>query len=147
MKKDSALGRMTILFALFFLMSCAHVQASEEEKMLTLGASLRNLCIAMEDIVKYEILPEGLSDTELLKRATMHDPGLLDPFNDYLVKPLIQDNSAILLVCSKDGKVGLLEDACCSYQMDKHLWKENQPMPCKITLDIRQACPPILRPQ
>lgn len=142
MKKRYVAGRIVSLFSLFFLMSCAHVQASEAEKMLTLGAALRNLCSAMEDTVKYETPPEGLSDTELLARATSHDPGLLAPFGDYSIKPLIQDNSAILLVCSKDREIGLLEDACCSYQLDKHLWKENPAKPCLITLEIRQSCPP-----
>lgn len=141
MKTRSVVGRAVSILSILFLISCAHVQASEDEKMLTLGAALRNLCLVVEDTVKYENLPEGISDAELLARATGHDPGLLTPFTEYSIKPLIQDNSAILLVCSKDMKIGLLEDACCSYQLDKHLWKEKPPKPCRISLEIRQVCP------
>ena len=142
MTKQTVMGGIVSLLLPFFLMSCAHIQSTEAEKMLSLGAALRNLCSALEDTVKNETLPEGISDTELLARATSYNPGLLAPFVDYSLKPLVQDNSAILLVCSKDRKIGLLEDACCSYPLDKHLWEENPPKPCQITLEIRQACPP-----
>ena len=52
-----------------------------------------------------------------------------------------RDAHAVVLVCDKEGKVGMLEDACCSSKMDRHLWKEDPPKPCKITLKAREACP------
>jgi hypothetical protein len=52
-----------------------------------------------------------------------------------------QDGHAVVLVCDKDGKIGLLEDAGCSSEMDRHLWRENPPEPCEFTVKAQEACP------
>jgi hypothetical protein len=65
----------------------------------------------------------------------------MDPFAEYGLWVSRQDGHAVVLVCDKDGKVGLLEDAGCSSEMDRHLWKENPPKPCEFTVKAREACP------
>jgi hypothetical protein len=52
-----------------------------------------------------------------------------------------QDGHAVVLVCDKDGKVGLLEDAGCSSEMDKHLWKMDPLRPCEFTVKAKEVCP------
>ena len=57
--------------------------------------------------------------------ATAHDPGLLDPFSEYMLKAVSQNNHAIVLVCTNDGMKALLEDAGCTSKMDMHWWKRS----------------------
>lgn len=99
------------------------------------------LLASVEATVRYEDPPQGISDKELLDLSTKHDPGLMDPFADYNLRVSQQDRHAVVLVCDKEGEVGLLEDAGCSSEMDRHLWKEDPPKPCKFTLDAKEACP------
>ncbi len=65
----------------------------------------------------------------------------MEPFADYTLWVSRQDGHAVVLVCDKDRKVGLLEDAGCSSEMDKHLWKENPPKPCDFTVKAKEVCP------
>lgn len=65
----------------------------------------------------------------------------MEPFADYTLWVSRQDGHAVVLVCDKDGKVGLLEDAGCSSEMDRHLWKENPPKPCDFTVKAKEVCP------
>jgi len=113
---------------------------AEEKKMNILGYALTKLSASVEATVRYENPPKGLSDMELLILSTSHDPGLMAPFADYTLRVSRQDRDAVVLVCDKDGKYGLLEDAGCSGRMDKHLWKETPPKPCEFTVDTRKVC-------
>jgi len=95
----------------------------------------------VEATVRYEDPPQGISDKELLDLSTKHDPGLMEPFADYTLRVSREDAHAVVLVCDKDEKTGLLEDAGCSSEMDRHLWKENPPMPCDFTVKAKDVCP------
>jgi hypothetical protein len=108
--------------------------------MYTLGAALRKVSDSVEATVRYENPPVGIGDAELLAMATKHDPGLLVPFAEYKVRVMREEGHAILLVCDKEGKIGLLEDAGCSSPMDKHLWNEDPPKPCDFTINIATVC-------
>lgn len=119
---------------------CTLRRETRAEKMYILGAALTKLSAAVEATVRYENPPEGIGDAKLLGLATEHDPGLLAPFADYTVRPLRQDGHAIVLVCDKEGKFGLLEDAGCSSPMDRHLWNEVPPKPCEFTIKVETAC-------
>ncbi len=129
------------MFLLVASAGCVVSRAAEAEKMYVLGSALTKLSASVEATVRYENPPEGISDKELLDLSTKHDPGLMDPFADYGLWVSRQDGHAVVLVCDKDGKVGLLEDAGCSSEMDKHLWKETQPKPCEFTVKAKEVCP------
>jgi hypothetical protein len=146
MKSDLVLR----LFVLWFLVAvsggCTCARANEVERMNVLGAALTKLSGSVESTVRYKNPPEGIGDAELLSLSTKHDPGLLEPFADYKLRVSRQDNHAVVLVCDKDGKTGLLEDAGCSSEMDRHLWKEEPPKPCEFTLKAKVTCPPVQPP-
>jgi hypothetical protein len=140
MKMHTVTIRVLAAVGLFLLFGCAHVQATESEDMLTLGAALTKVTAAVDDEVRHGTPPAGLSEGEFLDRATGFDPGLMAPFKDYSVHFRIQDNTAFLLVCTQDGKVSLLEDAGCTYKLDLNSWREKN-SPCKFTLQAKDVCP------
>lgn len=129
-----------LCFVLLASAGCTVSRAAEAEKMYILGSALTKLSASVEATVRYEDPPQGISDKELLDLSTKHDPGLIEPFVDYNLRVSRQDGHAVVLVCDKDGKDGLLEDAGCSSEMDKHLWKETPPRPCEFTITVRDVC-------
>lgn len=136
------ISRVSVLLVIALIAGgCTLRRETKAEKMYILGAALTKLSASVEATVRYEKPPEGIGDAELLGLATEHDPGLLAQFADYTVRPLRQDGHAIVLVCDKEGKIGLLEDAGCSSPMDKHLWNEVPPSPCGFTIDVAIVCP------
>ena len=108
--------------------------------MYVLGSALTKLSASVEATVRYDDPPLGIGDTELLALATNHDPGLLAPFSDYTVRVSRQYGHAIVLNCDKKGMVALMEDAGCSSELDRHLWKDDPPKRCEFTLNVREVC-------
>ena len=141
MKRDIVVHGIALWFLLSASAGCTINRAVKAEKMYVLGSALTMLSASVEATVRYEDPPEGIGDNTLLTLSTLHDPGLLEPFADYTMRVSRQDGHAIVLVCDKDGKIGLLEDAGCSSEMDKHLWKETPPKPCEFTVKLNEACP------
>ena len=123
------------------MVGCSLCPPVNVEKMLELGSALTKLSTAVESTVRYKNPPAGISDEDLLVMASQQDPELLRPFDEYKLRVLSQDKHAIVLVCTKDGKKGLMEDAGCSGKLDRHLWEEELVMPCEFTLSIPPACP------
>jgi hypothetical protein len=113
----------------------------DETEMYSLASLLTKLVTTVESTVRYKKPAPELSDEELLILATLHDPGLLEPFTDYYtLKVFQQSRHAIVLVCTKDGSQGLLEDVGCSAKMDKHLWQYQPLLPCEFTLTVEDIC-------
>ena len=108
--------------------------------MYILGSALTKLCASVEATVRYEDPPVGIGDEELLSMATKHDPGLLVPFAGYKVRIKQEERHAVLLICDKEGRTGLLEDACCSAPMDKYLWNVEPANPCDFTINVKVIC-------
>ena len=131
---------LAVFFSSLVLFGCCHSQPVTAEKMLELGSALTKLSTAVESTVRYKNPPSGSSDFELLAMATQHDPDLLKPFMEYKLLVLSQDKHAVVLVCTKDGKAGLLEDAGCSARLDSHLWEEKPVRPCEFTLKVQEVC-------
>jgi hypothetical protein len=141
MKLKGVIRSAALVVFLLTLVGCTISRAAEGEKMYILGSALSKLSASVESTVRYKDPEEGISDAELLVLATRHDPGLLEPFADYKIRILRQDKHAVVLVCTKDGNTGLLEDAGCSSEFDRHLWKEEPPNHCEFTVKVQDACP------
>lgn len=141
--KRSAFLPVALVIVALLLSGCVPLLCSSRQdgkQMYELGAKLILLSAAVEGRVRYEDVPAGISEEELLILATRHDPSLLEPFKPYLVKVLPENRHAVILICSKDGSRGLLEDAGCSRPMDKHLWQSEPPAPCRFTLSVTSVC-------
>lgn len=78
------------------------------------------------------------SDIVILQNATRHDKRLLaTEFEPYMLKVQYQNPYAVLLLCSKDGKWAIMEDAGCSARLDRQVIYR---APCEFTLRVRQGC-------
>lgn len=81
--------------------------------------------------------PSG-SDEQILKEATRRDERLMAPeFKPYTLRVDYQNPYAVILLCSKDGKQAIMEDAGCSAVLDRQV---NQPATCEFTLTVNQVC-------
>lgn len=133
MKKSLILIALLIVFA-----ACGSKDKADKNEMNKLASSLTKLASAVESTVRYKKPPKGISDRDLLTLATKHDPKILEPFKNYTVKVSQENRHAVVLVCTKNGKRALLEDAGCSRPMDKHLWQSSAS--CKFTLRVKDIC-------
>lgn len=108
--------------------------------MLIKASALTKLSAAAESAVRYKNAPEDLTDRALLQWATTHDPALLAPFSAYTLKVLRQDHHAVVLVCTEDGTIALLEDAGCTAELDRHRWRDMPGAVCGFSIEPRVAC-------
>jgi len=77
-----------------------------------------------------------LDDQELVRQATAFDPMLLESYKGLVVRGTVD---GVILVCTGDGKRGLIEDAECTDIVDKLLYLENN-APCEFTLKPEIIC-------
>ena len=141
MKRNLVVQGIVLWFLLLASAGCTVSRAAEAEKMYILGSALTKLSASIEATVRYGDPPEAISDQDLLVLSTKHDPGLLEPFSDFFLRVSREDAHAVVLVCDKDGKIGLLEDAGCSSEMDRYLWNEDPKKPCEFTVKAKDVCP------
>lgn len=126
---------------LLFLAGCLHCPPhASVETMSPLADALTKLSPKVESVVRYGNPPENATSLDLLALATQRDPELLALFDGYEVRVLSQERHASVLVCTKDGKIGLLEDLGCSAMLDRNLWRELTEMPCSFTLSVTMGC-------
>lgn len=130
----------SILVIAMYSACCPPKPPFQPADMDTLGARLIHLSRAVAEEVYVD--PAGttaLPDSELLARATAHDPTLLPPFNHYLLKTHRENGFVTVLVCTRDGTRGLLEDTACTTRLDAKLWV-NAAAPCQPTVNLADAC-------
>lgn len=134
--------RMAVLLAAV-LAGCATISPEQKpaEEMLTAASALTKVAAAAEASVRYGNPPENLSDAEFLQFATAHDPALLLPFAKYRLRSLRKERHAVILMCSADGAMALIEDAGCTAQLDRHHWQSAPAPSCAFTLDPAKICP------
>lgn len=132
--------RLTSALLLALLSACALAQQIDSEEMYTRAAALTKLSSAVQAYVRYEGVPDNLSEAEVLRFATKHDSGLLAPFLAYQLRVMRQDRHTIVLMCSADGTRGLLEDVGCTARLDKHHWQSSKSEPCDFTLKVSDIC-------
>lgn len=134
--------RLLAIASVFLAISgcSANGQERDREEMLIKASALTKVAKAVASAVEFRDAPPTLSEAELLRFATQHDPEMLEPFRDYLLRARRQGTATSVLMCTKDGQTGLLEDTACSARSDAHLWERVPPVSCAFQLDIAQAC-------
>ncbi len=134
---------LSLFLAILLFPACAESSSRNKEEMLILGSHLLQLSKPVYSTLRYKSPPDGIGGNELLTLSTKHDPSLLKPFEGYLLKVRKKGKNASVLVCTKDGAVGLLEDTeCTPGRIDKHLWKSKPAASCSFTLDLAALCSP-----
>jgi hypothetical protein len=109
--------------------------------MQKLASQLGYLTSAVEAAILDGKLKDDASDADVIRLATAHDLSLAKPFETYKVRVSRAGHDAVLLVCTADGEVRLLEDATCTERADRHHWKEANPGACEFTTPVSAACP------
>jgi hypothetical protein len=84
-------------------------------------------------------LPQDAKDQEIFLAAVNRsdNPNLLKPFDGYVLKARIQDGFGVILLCSPDGKEGIIEDVTCTTRPDTH---RPTGSPCVYLLDVERVC-------
>jgi hypothetical protein len=131
-------GLSMILMAVFVIITTGACAAEYTD------AQMEPLAVTASDIaraVRYYVKKHPneavtLTDQELVKQATAHDPNLLVPYGDFVV---MGTPEGIVLVCTKDQTRGLIEDVECSDKVDGMNWRSVN-KPCSYTLDIAVVC-------
>lgn len=122
------------------LSACASTQETVvRDEMLLRSSALTKLAAAMESHIRFGHPLAAATEADLLAAGTAHDPALLTNLGDYRIRVRADDRHAIALMCSRDGKRALLEDAGCTGEMDQHHW-DKPAAPCEFTLTATSAC-------
>lgn len=131
---------LTGLIAALLLSACNasidHLPSDKERGRLS--TQMVNLSSAVDTY--FADLPKAPTDSDavILQMATRHDKRLLAPeFEPYVLKVQYQNPYAVLLLCSKDGKWAIMEDAGCSARLDRQIIHR---APCEFTLRVRKGC-------
>ena len=119
----------------------ANGQNFDREEMLVKASALTKVARAVASAVQFKDAPASLSEEELLRFATQHDPEMLEPFRDYAVRARRVGMASSVLMCTKDRRTGLIEDSGCSARSDAHLWDRIPRVPCEFQLNLDQVCP------
>ena len=90
------------------------------------------------DVVVDKLPPEARDD-EIFSAAVKRsgDPELLKPLDGYVRKARIQDGVGVILLCSPDGKEGIIEDVTCTTRPDSY---RPTGSPCTYLLDVKSVC-------
>ena len=114
------------------------VAVPDNEERGRLSVKMVNLSSAVDTYFVDLLQAPSDSDANILLNATRHDTSLLAPeFERYMLKVQYQSPYAVLLLCSKDGKVAIMEDAGCSARLDRQIMHA---APCEFTLHVVQDC-------
>lgn len=90
------------------------------------------------DVVADEISPEMKDDeikSVIIERSG--NPNLFTPFNGYVLKMKVEKGFGVILLCSPDGKEGIIEDVSCTTQLDTF---RPSGSPCVYLLDPERVC-------
>jgi hypothetical protein len=138
--KGSVALCVCIIFSILLVGCCAWCtkQDTTEEAMFIKASALTKLSTAVEVTINIEEPDKSVSDQEILRISTEDDPSLLEPFKNNVIKINREFGHAVILVCSEDGKQGLLEDAGCTAKMDEYLW--NKVNACAFTILSSSVC-------
>ena len=136
------LWRRTTFLLLFWIIlviiSGCCAQKYTDKTMQPLAATASDLARAVMLFAKDNPAEAAsLDDRELVQRATAFDPNLLKPYEGLVVRGTAD---GVILVCTCDGRRGLIEDAECSDKVDKLIWPDIN-APCQFTLKPETVCP------
>jgi hypothetical protein len=86
-------------------------------------------------------LPPDAKDQEIFSEAIKRsgDTELTKPFVGYVLKARIdkENETAVILLCSPNGKEGIIEDVTCTTRPDMH---RPSGSPCEYLLDVKRVC-------
>jgi hypothetical protein len=128
-----------IIFGIVSLSGCAVCPPIDPQQKLIMDFDDYMISLSKAVDVIVDKLPPDAKDEEILSAAVNRsgDPDLLKPFAGYVLKARIQDGVGVILLCSPDGKEGIIEDVSCTTRPDTC---RPSGSPCVYLLDANRVC-------
>jgi len=127
------------LITITLVSGCAFCSPVDPKQKLIMHFDDYMIPLAKAVDVVADKLPPDAKDQEIFLAAVNRsgNPNLLKPFEGYVLKARIQDGVGVILLCSPDGKEGIIEDVTCTTRPDTH-----RPIgsPCTYLLDVKRVC-------
>lgn len=130
-----------LFFAVTLVSACALCPPIDPKTKLVMELDNYMIPLAKAIDVVVDKVPPGAKDQEILRAAADRsgDPGLLKPFDGYVLKAKIEDGIGVILLCSQDGREGMIEDVTCTTRPDTY---RPTGSPCTYFLDVKLVCSP-----
>ena len=128
-----------VFLAITLISGCAVCPPIDPQQKLIMRFNDYMIPLAKAVDVVADKLPPGAKNQEILS-AAMERRGnydLLKPFEGYILKARIQDGIGVILLCSPDGKEGIIEDVTCTTRPDTY---RPTGSPCIYLLDVNRVC-------
>lgn len=127
------------LLAIILIPGCALCPSIDPQQKLIMHFNDYMVPLAKAVDVVVDKLPPDAKDNEIFSTAVKlsGDPDLIKPFEGYVLKARIQDGVGVILLCSPDGKEGIIEDVTCTSRPDSY---RPTGSPCTYQLDIQKVC-------
>jgi hypothetical protein len=137
------MGRIRCIVFLFVVTSlvsgCAHCPPVDPQHKLFAQFDDYMIPLAKAvDVVIDRLPPDAKDDVifqEVVKRTG--NPDILKPFAGYVLRARIDNGFGVVLLCSPDGKEGIIEDAACTTWPDSF---RPTGSPCEYFLDLKRVC-------
>ena len=128
-----------LLIAITLFSGCALCPQIDPQLKLIMKFDEYMIPLAKAVDVVADQLPQDAKDQEIFLAATERsgNPYLITPFDGYVLKARIQDGTGVILLCSPDGKEGILEDVTCTTRPDSY---RPSGSPCTYLLDAELVC-------
>ncbi len=128
-----------LIITTILISGCALCPTADPQQKVIMRLDNYMIPLAKAIDVVADKLPPGAKDQEIFA-AAMERSGnyeLLKPFQGYILKASIQDGVGVILLCSPDGKEGIIEDVTCTTRPDS--WRPPG-SPCTYLLDVKRVC-------
>ncbi len=137
MSYGRTLARLLLIITL--ISGCALCPLIDPQQKLIMHFNDYMIPLAKAVDIVVDKLPPDSKDDEIFSEAVKlsGDPDLIKPFEGYVLKARIQDGVGIILLCSPDGKEGIIEDVTCTTRPDSY---RPAGSPCTYLLDIKRVC-------
>lgn len=89
---------------------------------------------AVADKLPVDSKDQQIFDEVVRKSA---NPNLIKTFDGYVLKARIEEGVGVILLCSPDGKDGIIEDVSCTTRPDSYRPPRS---PCEYLLDVKRVC-------
>ncbi len=127
------------IIAVIFLSGCAPCPPIDPQQKLIMQLDDYLIPLSKAVDVIADKLPPDSKDEEIFSAAVQRsgNADLLKPFEGYVLKARIEGETAVILICSPNGKAGIIEDVTCTTRPDMH---RPSGSPCVYMLDVEKVC-------
>lgn len=127
-----------LIITIILSVGCSSLaNAHDPEKMADLASQLKDISAAVDGTLKFSSEPYTDSH-KLLLAAIKDDKTRLEPFKNFQLKVVIQEQNAVVLLCKEETL--LIEDAGCTAKSDIQHWQLSESHACEITIKPNLIC-------